>query len=143
MTPRRFRIVIMCSVLVGVSATVALTIAAFQQNMLFFYTPTQLLQDSTDMTRTFRVGGLVEQGSVYKAPDSLEVSFSVTDTVNSVIVAYRGVLPDLFREGQGVVIRGHWRDGIFMADEVLAKHDENYMPPEVYDALKAAQSIQQ
>ena len=133
----------MCSIVLGVAATVALTIAAFQQNMLFFYTPTQLLQDSIDTTRTFRVGGLVENGSVYKVPDSLEVRFSVTDTANSVIVVYRGVLPDLFREGQGVVTRGHWRDGIFIADEVLAKHDENYMPPEVHDALKAAQSIQQ
>lgn len=143
MTKRYFRIVRALCILVGTSATVALTIVAFQQNMLYFYTPTQLLEGEIDPQKNFRVGGLVVDDSVQREKGSLQVDFAITDTVNVVPVAYLGVLPDLFREGQGVVVRGRWRENMIMADEVLAKHDENYMPPEVQDALEAARSMRQ
>ena len=129
------------AVLIGASATIALTVAAFQQNLLFFYTPTQVLSGEADTQRAFRLGGLVLEQSIRRATGSLEVQFHITDTINTVPVSYRGVLPDLFREGQGVVVRGRWHDGKLVADEVLAKHDENYIPVEVHDALKAAQTV--
>lgn len=145
MSTRRSRIILALGILAGTSATVALTMAAFQQNLLFFYTPTQLLSgdDSVDVERTFRLGGLVMDNSVRRDKGSLDVSFDVTDTVNAVTVVYRGILPDLFREGQGVVVRGRWRGNLMVADQVLAKHDENYMPLEVSDALEAMGSLQQ
>ncbi|MDM5147450.1 cytochrome c maturation protein CcmE [Candidatus Persebacteraceae bacterium Df01] len=144
MTPRRRRrlILVLC-VLVGASATVALTVAAFRQNLLFFYTPTQILKELTFSKRPVRLGGLVVDNSIVRETGDLEVRFAVTDTINAVTVSYSGVLPDLFREGQGVVVRGVWQAGVLVADEVLAKHDENYMPPEAHDALKAAGSLQQ
>ena len=137
MTPRRRRMVAMTGGLVCLVAATALVLTAFEQNMLYFYTPTQIAAGEAPEGRRLRVGGLVEQGSVRRTPGSLEVRFDVTDLDRTITVAYAGVLPDLFREGQGVVAHG-WlgADGLFEADEVLARHDENYMPPEVAEMLE-------
>ena len=137
MTPRRRRMVAMTGGLVCLVAATALVLTAFEQNMLYFYTPTQIAAGEAPQGRRLRVGGLVEQGSVRRTPGSLEVRFDVTDLDRTVTVAYAGVLPDLFREGQGVVAHGRLvADGLFAADEVLARHDENYMPPEVAEMLE-------
>ena len=137
MTPRRRRMVAMTSGLVCLVAATALVLSAFEQNMLYFYTPTQIAAGEAPEGRRLRVGGLVEQGSVRRSPGSLEVRFDVTDLEHTITVAYAGVLPDLFREGQGVVAHGSvGADGLFEADEVLARHDENYMPPEVAEMLE-------
>ena len=137
MTPRRRRMVAMTSGLVCLAAATALVLTAFEQNMLYFYTPTQIAAGEAPEGRRLRVGGLVEQGSVRRTPGSLEVRFDVTDLDRTITVAYAGVLPDLFREGQGVVAHGSLgADGLFEADEVLARHDENYMPPEVAEMLE-------
>jgi cytochrome c-type biogenesis protein CcmE len=125
-------------VLAGVAVAVGLSLRAFQENLLYFYTPTQVLAGEPPEGKRFRLGGLVEKGSVRREPGALEVRFDVVDNQERMTVAYAGVLPDLFRDGQGVIAMGHFgQDGIFRADEVLAKHDENYMPPEVADALAA------
>ncbi|MCY4164989.1 MAG: cytochrome c maturation protein CcmE [Gammaproteobacteria bacterium] len=137
MTPRRRRMVAMASGLVCLAAATALVLTAFEQNMLYFYTPTQIASGEAPEGRRLRVGGLVERGSVRRLSGALEVRFDVTDLDRSVTVAYAGVLPDLFREGQGVVAHGRLgADGLFEADEVLARHDENYMPPEVAEMLE-------
>ena len=137
MTPRRRRMVAMAGGLVCLVAATALVLTAFEQNMLYFYTPTQIAAGEAPEGRRLRVGGLVEQGSVRRTPGALEVRFDVTDLDRTVTVAYTGVLPDLFREGQGVVAHGLvGEDGLFEADEVLARHDENYMPPEVAEMLE-------
>ena len=137
MTPRRRRMVAMTGGLVCLVAATALVLTAFEQNMLYFYTPTQIAAGEAPEGRRLRVGGLVEQGSVRRTPGSLEVRFDVTDLDRAITVAYAGVLPDLFREGQGVVAHGRvGADGLFEADEVLARHDENYMPPEVAEMLE-------
>lgn len=137
MTPRRRRMVAMTGGLVCLVAATALVLTAFEQNMLYFYTPTQIAAGEAPEGRRLRVGGLVEQGSVRRTPGSLEVRFDVTDLDRTITVAYAGVLPDLFREGQGVVAHGRLgADGMFEADEVLARHDENYMPPEVAEMLE-------
>ncbi len=144
MTPRRQqRLAILLCVLLGTAATAALTTAAFQQNLLFFYTPTQVISGDIDATRPFRLGGLVATGTVQRQSGSLSVEFAITDTASEVAVSYTGVLPDLFREGKGVVVRGSWKNDVLIAEEVLAKHDENYYPPEVEDALEAAKTLQQ
>jgi cytochrome c-type biogenesis protein CcmE len=120
---------------VGVAATFALQ--AFNKNLLYYYSPTQISAGEAPSSRTFRVGGLVENGSVKREPGSLEVHFMLTDYNKQIGVSYTGVLPDLFREGQGIIARGKLTDGgEFVAEEVLAKHDENYMPPEVKDSLR-------
>jgi cytochrome c-type biogenesis protein CcmE len=120
---------------VGIAATFALQ--AFNKNLLYYYSPTQISAGEAPSLRTFRVGGLVENGSVKREPGSLEVHFTLTDYNKQIGVSYTGVLPDLFREGQGIIARGKLTDGgEFVAEEVLAKHDENYMPPEVKDSLK-------
>ena len=131
---RRLSIVLLA--LLALGGAVALVMAAFEENIVFFFSPTEIAEKQITADQRLRVGGLVEEGSVGKAEDGVTVQFSVTDTVNTVPVAYRGILPDLFREGQGVVIEGHLINGVFKADNVLAKHDENYMPPEVAEALK-------
>lgn len=140
MTPRhRRRLVFVALILLGVGVAAALTLNAFRGNMVFFYGPSQLATVEKAHERNLRLGGLVEQGSVKREDDGLTVHFRVTDNVKSVPVVYKGILPDLFREGQGVVAQGRLdQEGVFMADEVLAKHDENYMPPEVAEALKQA-----
>ena len=137
MTPRRRRMVAMTSGLVCLVAATALVLTAFEQNMLYFYTPTQIAAGEAPEGRRLRVGGLVERGSVRREPGSLEMHFDVTDLEQTITVAYAGVLPDLFREGQGVVAHGSLgANGLFEADEVLARHDENYMPPEVAEMLE-------
>ncbi len=118
---------------------VALVLNAFQSNLVFFFTPTQVVAKEAPQGRPFRVGGLVEVGSIQRRANTLEVSFVVTDTAKSVPVVYTGLLPDLFKEGKGVVAQGSLNaDGKFHATEVLAKHDENYMPPEAAHALDSA-----
>ena len=135
MTPKRKRLWLLLGSLavLGVAATLVLT--ALNDNIVFFYSPTQVAEKKPGPERRFRLGGLVEQGSVKK--DGPEVRFTVTDLQKTVAVVYRGLLPDLFREGQGVIAEGTLGpDGVFLARDVLAKHDENYMPPEVAKALK-------
>jgi cytochrome c-type biogenesis protein CcmE len=134
MKPRQKRLAIAGGVLVGVSAIAALVFNAFQSNLVFFYSPTQVMAKEAPVSRTFRLGGLVQDGSVKR--EGVEVNFLVTDTAHTVPVRYKGILPDLFKEGKGVVAQGQLQAGVFVASEVLAKHDENYMPPEAAEALK-------
>jgi len=137
------RLAILFIILAGVGITVALAITAFSENMLYFFSPTQILAGEAPQDRVIRVGGLVTNGSVKRATDSLKIDFDVNDHVNTVSVQYTGILPDLFREGQGIVAIGRMQaNGTFIADEVLAKHDENYMPPEVAAALEEAKKSQ-
>ena len=124
--------------LAAVGGIVALVLNAFQSNLVFFYSPSQIANQEAPKDRTFRVGGLVKEGSVQR--EGVKVSFVVTDTAQTVPVRYEGILPDLFKEGKGVVSQGQLRDGVFVAREVLAKHDENYMPPEAAEALAKAKS---
>jgi cytochrome c-type biogenesis protein CcmE len=122
-----------------IAVAVALVLRAFNSNLVFFFTPTEVSQNKAPKDRTFRIGGLVTEGSVQRKPDGLTVAFTVTDTMQSIAVRYTGILPDLFKEGKGVVAQGRiGGDGVFTASEVLAKHDENYMPPEAAEALKRA-----
>jgi cytochrome c-type biogenesis protein CcmE len=123
-------------IVAGVSVAGALALSAFRQNVMFFFDPTQVAAGEAPAGQRFRLGGMVTQGSVQRAPGSLEVHFVVTDFKHDVPVSYTGVLPDLFREGTGVVAHGRMQNGTFVADEVLAKHDEKYMPPEVAKSLK-------
>jgi cytochrome c-type biogenesis protein CcmE len=136
MTPRRQRMLTVAFIVIGVSLAVGLALQAFQENLLFFYSPTQVMAGEVPEGRTFRLGGMVTDGSVRREPGELEVQFNVTDNQNNLTVYYDGVLPDLFREGQGVIANGFLQpDGSFRAEEVLAKHDENYMPPEVAEIM--------
>ena len=136
MTPRRKRLLAVIAIVGGVAAATALAMLAFQDNLLYFYNPTQVVAGEAPSGRTFRIGGLVTQGSLQKTEGTLKIRFMVTDFQESIAVNYEGLLPDLFREGQGVIAHGRLADnGEFVADEVLAKHDENYMPPEVADSL--------
>jgi cytochrome c-type biogenesis protein CcmE len=132
---------IVAGVLAMVGGAAALVLNAFQSNMVFFYSPTQVASLEAPVAKTFRLGGLVQQGSVQR--DGLNVNFVVTDTVKTTQVRYQGILPDLFKEGKGVVAQGQLQNGIFVAREVLAKHDENYMPPEAAEALKRAGQVNQ
>ena len=117
----------------------ALVLSAFQSNLVFFFSPSQVAAKEAPVERSFRIGGLVEAGSLKRGSDGLTVRFVVTDTAKTIPVVYRGILPDLFKEGKGVVAQGRLTPGgVFQADEVLAKHDENYMPPQVAEALKNA-----
>ncbi|MFM2120130.1 MAG: hypothetical protein RL722_1598 [Pseudomonadota bacterium] len=136
MTPRRKRATIAVGILVAVGAIVTLVLNAFESNLVFFYSPSQIANKEAPEGRTFRLGGMVETGSVKR--DGVQVAFVVTDTVKTVPVRYSGILPDLFKEGKGVVAQGKIENGVFVAREVLAKHDENYMPPEAAEALKRA-----
>ena len=140
MKPRNKRLAIIGGLLSAAGITVALVLNAFQSNLVFFYSPTQVAANEAPANRAFRVGGLVAEGSVVR--DGLNVNFVVTDTAQTVSVRYKGILPDLFQEGKGVVAQGQLENGVFVAREVLAKHDENYMPPEAADALKSAQKGQ-
>jgi cytochrome c-type biogenesis protein CcmE len=127
--------------LVTLGGAAALVLNAFNSNVMFFVTPSQLAADSMTQTTRLRVGGLVEHGSVQRDASGLTVRFMITDTAREIPVVYRGVLPDLFREGKGVVAQGRLSpEGVFVADQVLAKHDENYMPPEAADAVKRART---
>ena len=125
--------------LVALGVAVALVLNAFQSNLVFFFTPSQVVAKEAPQARAFRIGGLVEPGSLKRDTNSLTVQFRVTDTAQSIPVSYTGLLPDLFKEGKGVVAQGKLGpDGSFHATEVLAKHDENYMPPEAKDAIDQA-----
>jgi cytochrome c-type biogenesis protein CcmE len=141
MTRKKRRLYMLGLALLGLGTATALTLTAFEDNLVFFFSPTDLQAKAAEVRdRNFRLGGLVEQGSVERRPDGITVLFKVSDGPHAVPVTYTGQLPDLFREGQGVVVEGRLRpDGVFVAREVLAKHDENYMPPEVADALKRAE----
>ena len=137
MTPRQKRMITVVAILAGVGIATAFALQSFQKNLLYCYSPSQIQAGEAPSARSFRVGGLVENGSLKRKPGSLEVRFTLTDYAHQQTVSYTGVLPDLFREGQGVIARGKMGpDGMFVAEEVLAKHDENYMPPEVKDSLK-------
>jgi cytochrome c-type biogenesis protein CcmE len=137
MTPRQKRFTIIGVALLALAGAAALVLNAFRSNMVFFFTPTQISAHEAPKERTFRLGGLVRQGSLVR--DGITVRFVVTDMAHDVTVRYDGTLPDLFKEGKGVVAQGSLgADGIFTAREVLAKHDENYMPPEAAEALKRA-----
>ena len=137
MKPRHKRAAIVVGVLAAVGTAVALVLNAFNSNLVFFYTPSQIAAKEAPQGRTFRIGGLVQAGTVVR--EGVTVRFLVTDTAQTVPVRYEGVLPDLFKEGKGVVAQGQLgADGVFAAREVLAKHDENYMPPEAADALQRA-----
>jgi cytochrome c-type biogenesis protein CcmE len=136
MTPRRKRMAIALGIVAVVGAATALVLNAFQSNLVFFYTPTQIDAKEAPSGRTFRLGGLVVEGSVKR--HGVKVAFEVTDTAKTVPVQFSGILPDLFKEGKGVVAQGQLENGVFQAKEVLAKHDENYMPPEAAQALKNA-----
>lgn len=135
---KRQRMYMVMAALLAVGAAAALALTAFEDSVVFFFSPTEIAEKSPiDPDQRLRVGGLVEEGSLKKTSDGETVTFTVTDMANSVTISYTGILPDLFREGQGVVAEGHMGpEGQFVASEVLAKHDENYMPPEVADSLK-------
>jgi cytochrome c-type biogenesis protein CcmE len=140
--PRHKRIAAIALGVVALGIAAALVLSAFEKNLVFFFTPSQVAANEAPAGRTFRIGGMVLAGSVKR--EGVDVRFVVTDTVKSIPVAYRGTLPDLFREGKGVVAQGQiGPDGVFQAKEVLAKHDENYMPPEAAHAVKKAQETVQ
>lgn len=139
LTPKRKKtLFILLGVLAGIGIAVGLTLYALRQNLNLFYTPTQLVQKEAPEGRRIQVGGLVMAGSVRRDPDSLAVRFTITDLKQQVDVSYTGILPDLFREGQGIVANGRLENGVVVAEEVLAKHDETYMPPQVKHAIEQA-----
>jgi cytochrome c-type biogenesis protein CcmE len=144
MTPtRRRRLLLVCGILAGVAIAGTLALQAFRDNVMFFFDPSQVAAGEVQGGQRFRLGGMVEKGSIRKTPGTLDVEFVVTDFNHDVNVRYTGVLPDLFKEGQGVVAHGRLESGgVFVADEVLAKHDEKYMPPEVSRSLKKGESRQ-
>jgi cytochrome c-type biogenesis protein CcmE len=142
MNKRSRRKVLIFAIVFGVSIATVLALTAFEENLLYFYSPTDVKAGKAPDSHAFRVGGLVVAGTVERVPESLKVQFDVTDNEETMTIEYEGILPDLFREGQGIVAMGSLDDkGKFVADEVLAKHDENYMPPEVAEALKAAEDL--
>ena len=139
MKPRHKRFAMVGAGVAALAIVATLVLTAFQKNLVFFFTPSQVAANEAPQGRTFRIGGLVEAGSVKRQPDGITVHFVVTDTAKSIPVFYRGVLPDLFKEGKGVVAQGRLdAKGVFEASEVLAKHDENYMPPEAAEAVNKA-----
>jgi len=140
--PRHKRIAAIALGVVALGIATALVLMAFEKNLVFFFTPSQVAANEAPQGKTFRIGGMVVNGSVKR--DGVDVHFVVTDTAKTIPVVYRGALPDLFREGKGVVAQGQLgADGVFRAREVLAKHDENYMPPEAAHAVKKAQETVQ
>jgi cytochrome c-type biogenesis protein CcmE len=142
-TPRYKRLAAVVVVLLGVGVAAGLALKAFNKNILYYYTPSQVAAGAAKPGQSFRMGGLVANGSVQRVPGSMTVHFTLTDMQHSVPIVYTGILPDLFREGQGIVVHGSvGADGEFTADEVLAKHDEKYMPPEVAAAIKKAKEQQ-
>ncbi len=143
MKPRHKRMAIIATGVVLLGAAAALVLNAFQSNLVFFFSPSQVVANEAPRGKVFRIGGLVETGSVQRAGDGLTVTFRVTDTAKTIPVVYTGILPDLFKEGKGVVAQGRiGPDGVFAANEVLAKHDENYMPPAAAQAIDQAQKAQ-
>jgi len=143
MKPRHKRFALIGAGLGALAIATALVLNAFRSNLVFFFTPTQVAASEAPIGRPFRIGGMVETGSLRREADGLTVHFRVTDTAKTIPVVYRGILPDLFKEGKGVVAQGRLTpDGQFNASEVLAKHDENYMPPEAAHAMEQAQKAQ-
>ena len=144
MKPRHKRLAMVAVGVAALGIAATLVLNAFEKNLVFFFTPSQVAANEAPRGRAFRVGGMVEAGSVKRQVDGVTVHFTVTDTAKTIQVVYKGLLPDLFREGKGVVTQGRLSvDGVFVASEVLAKHDENYMPPEAAEALKQAQATRQ
>jgi cytochrome c-type biogenesis protein CcmE len=138
MTPRRRRMLLVGGIVAGVSLAAALALTAFRQNVTFYFIPSQVAAGKIPVGERFRLGGMVAKGSIQRIPGTLEVHFVATDFKHDIPVTYTGVLPDLFREGQGVIAQGHLNpSGVFVADEVLAKHDEKYMPPQMAEQIKA------
>ena len=136
---KRFGLIALGLLMLAIAAV--LITKSFKSNLVFFFTPTQVESGEAPKSGNFRIGGMVEQGSLKRLPDGLRVQFRVTDTAKTMDVVYKGILPDLFKEGKGVVAEGSLdKDGLFKADQVLAKHDENYMPPEAAAALEAAKA---
>ena len=143
MKPRHKRIAIIAAGLGVLALASAQELNAFRSNLVFFFSPSQVMANEAPRGKAFRIGGLVETGSVKRADDGLTVHFRVTDTAHTVVVVYTGILPDLFKEGKGMVAQGRLgADGVFTATEVLAKHDENYMPPDAAHAIEQAQKAQ-
>ena len=141
MTPRRKRLFVVLGILGGVAASVSLAVMASRENIMFYFDPTQVVEGKAPLAKRFRIGGMVVKGSVERKPGDLQVRFVLTDFAHEVPIEYTGVLPDLFREGQGIIARGTMsQSGAFVAEEVLAKHDEKYMPPEVAASLKNKQA---
>jgi cytochrome c-type biogenesis protein CcmE len=141
--PRHKRLALVAAGVAALGVAAALVLNAFQSNLVFFFSPSQIAAGEAPKDRAFRVGGMVQTGSVKRLGDGLTVEFIVTDTAKSIPVTYKGILPDLFREGKGVVAQGRLGpDGVFHANEVLAKHDENYMPPEAAHAVEQAHKAQ-
>ncbi len=144
MKPRHKRLALIAGGLAALGIAAALILNAFNSNLVFFYSPTQVAAHEAPQGRSFRIGGMVETGSVKREADGVTVGFVVTDTAKSMPVRYKGILPDLFKEGKGVVAQGSLgADGVFVASEVLAKHDENYMPPEAASAVEKAEKARQ
>ncbi len=144
MKPRHKRFAMIAAGLAALVIALGLVLNAFRSNLVFFFTPSQVAAEEAPLGRSFRIGGLVETGSVQRQADGVSVQFRVTDTARAIPVVYTGILPDLFREGKGVVAQGKLGpDGVFRAEQVLAKHDENYMPPEAADAVERAHKAMQ
>jgi cytochrome c-type biogenesis protein CcmE len=144
MKSRHKKLALIVLVVAALGIAAGLVLNAFQSNLVFFFSPTQVANGEAPTGRAFRIGGLVEEGSIQRQPDGLSVHFVVTDTARTIPVVYTGILPDLFKEGKGVVAEGQLgSDGVFTATQVLAKHDENYMPPEAAHAVEQAQKAQQ
>lgn len=144
MKPRHKRFTLIAVGLITLAVAAWLVLSAFKKNLVFFFTPTQILAGEAPHGRSFRIGGMVEAGSLQRQADGVTVGFKVTDTAKTINVTYRGILPDLFKEGKGVVAQGKLgANGVFIADEVLAKHDENYMPPDAAYAVKKGQEANQ
>ena len=143
MKRRHKRIIFICAALAAIGLATWLVLGAFKENLVFFFSPTQVAAKEAPVNKTFRIGGLVGEGTLKKDPDGLTVRFIVTDTANSIPVVYKGILPDLFKEGRGCVAQGRVNaDGVFYADQIMAKHDENYMPPEAAQALDKAKDME-
>ena len=142
MKRRHKRIIFICCSLVALGLASWLVLGAFRNNLVFFFSPTQVAAKEAPVGRTFRIGGLVQDGTLKRDADGLTIRFVVTDTANTIPVAYKGILPDLFKEGRGCVAQGRvGSDGVFYADQIMAKHDENYMPPEAAKALQEGKDI--
>ena len=143
MKTRHKRIIFICAALAALGLATWLVLGAFKENLVFFFSPTQVAAKEAPVNKTFRVGGLVGEGTLKKDPDGLTVRFTITDTANTIPVVYKGILPDLFKEGRGCVAQGRMTaDGVFYADTIMAKHDENYMPPEAAHALDKAKDME-
>ncbi len=139
---RKRRLIALCLLVIGISTAVGLMLLALKKNINLFFSPSQIVAGEAPAQTNFRIGGMVVNDSVKRNQTDLTVTFDLTDTAATVAVSYAGILPDLFREGQGIVASGSMQQGVFVANQVLAKHDETYMPPQVNDALKAANKKQ-